>query len=247
MEAELKTFSNGLAALSLGETETAVALLWFLSRGTDNADHSAAELATLMHSLSLRGKINATRLADRLASHKDTVRGSQAGTFRIKLGSRSSLDETYSEFVSAPKPTIQSHIIPAEDFISTRRYLEALVLQINGAYQLGFYDACAVLCRRLMETLLIASFEKASKIAAITNDGEYASLSEIIGTTNSKKYIKLTRAAGRIMDQVKKIGDAAAHHPTYITKQTDIDDIKIDFRRLIAELMTLSGIEPSAA
>lgn len=138
METELKTFSKGLATLSLSETETAVALLWFLTRNIENAEYSATELATLMHSLSLRGKINGPRLADRLASHKDTVRGAQAGKFRIKLGSRLSFDETYSEFISAPKPTIQSHIIPAEDFISTRRYLEALVLQINGAYQLGF-------------------------------------------------------------------------------------------------------------
>lgn len=247
MNNELRAFGKGIASLSLGETDTAIALLWFLGRDADETEASASELASLMNSLSLRGKINVHRLATRLAANKDTVRGSGAKSFRIKLSSRPSLDQKYSEFSSSPKPTIDSHIIPAEDFIATRRYLEAIVLQINGSYQFGQYDACAVLCRRLMETLLISAFQRVNKTAAISQDGEFLPLSEIIGAANSKNHIKLTRSSGKIMEQVKKVGDAAAHHPNYITKQKDIDDIKIDFRRLTSELMTLSGIEPTSS
>src|ERR1700730_10367293 len=41
----------------------------------------------------------------------------------------------------------------------TRGYIERVSNQINGAYENGWYDACAVMLRRLIETLIIESFE----------------------------------------------------------------------------------------
>ena len=39
----------------------------------------------------------------------------------------------------------------------TRGYIEKVSNQINGAYENGWYDACAVMLRRLVETLIIVS------------------------------------------------------------------------------------------
>ena len=44
------------------------------------------------------------------------------------------------------------------------------------------------------------------------------------------------------MDEVKQIGDTAAHDRTYITQQGDIDDLKTKYRKLISELLVLAGI-----
>jgi hypothetical protein len=44
------------------------------------------------------------------------------------------------------------------------------------------------------------------------------------------------------MKNIKDIGDTAAHDRTYITQQTDIDDLKSKYRRLIKELLVLSKI-----
>jgi|SRR5581483_8337787 len=41
----------------------------------------------------------------------------------------------------------------------TRGYIEKISNQINGAYENGWYDACAVMLRRLIETLIIETFE----------------------------------------------------------------------------------------
>ncbi len=38
------------------------------------------------------------------------------------------------------------------------------------------------------------------------------------------------------------LGDTAAHHRVYITRQGDIDHIKQKYRRLLQELLSLSGI-----
>jgi hypothetical protein len=43
-------------------------------------------------------------------------------------------------------------LLPRELFSNTRGYLEKVVFQINGSYDQGLYDCCAVMCRRLGET-----------------------------------------------------------------------------------------------
>ena len=44
------------------------------------------------------------------------------------------------------------------------------------------------------------------------------------------------------MTEIKQLGDTAAHDRVYITRQGDIDDIKQKYRRLLQELLSLSGI-----
>jgi hypothetical protein len=41
----------------------------------------------------------------------------------------------------------------------TRGYIEKIVLQVNGCYERGWFDGCAVMIRRLIETLIIEAFE----------------------------------------------------------------------------------------
>ena len=41
----------------------------------------------------------------------------------------------------------------------TRGYIEKTVNQINNTYEKGCYDACATMIRRLVETLIIETFE----------------------------------------------------------------------------------------
>lgn len=52
----------------------------------------------------------------------------------------------------------------------TRGYLEKLAHQINGTYANAWYDACAVMIRRFVETLIIEAYE-AHGIEANIKDG----------------------------------------------------------------------------
>lgn len=120
-----------------------------------------------------------------------------------------------------------------------------MVFQNNGTYQFGFYDGCAVLCRRLVETLLIESFEQAGRGAAIKKGTTYLQLNDILAQGQSGQHIQLARGTSDTLKQIKGVGDAAAHSRTYITKQQDIDDLKLKFRRAVTELLQLAKIEPS--
>jgi hypothetical protein len=44
------------------------------------------------------------------------------------------------------------------------------------------------------------------------------------------------------MNEIKQLGDIAAHDRTYITPNVDIDDLKSKYRRMIAELLKLAGV-----
>src|SRR5688572_24995084 len=51
----------------------------------------------------------------------------------------------------------------------TRGYIETVVQQINGCYENGWYDACGVMIRRLVETLIIEAFEHCKIDSQIKN------------------------------------------------------------------------------
>ncbi|MCK1691449.1 hypothetical protein [Bradyrhizobium sp. 145] len=66
----------------------------------------------------------------------------------------------------------------------TRSYIAQIAQQINGSYEKGWYDACAVMIRRLIETLIIETFEKhgvAHKIKGL--GGDYLFLKDLITAT----------------------------------------------------------------
>ncbi|WP_152613443.1 hypothetical protein [Inquilinus limosus] len=244
MDDEISDFAHGLATLDLTELECAIGLLWFLESTRRSHEASPRELGTLMHDLSLRGQVNISRLAGRLANSRDVVKGKAVGTYKLRLGRKDALAERFEAFLTHKTAKVQPHIVDPSDFVGTRRYLESLTKQINGSYQYGFYDGCAALCRRLMESLLIEAFEQNGHGSAIKQDGHYVQLNEIVGMANSGKYIKLSRGSGREIEIIKSVGDTAAHSRNYSTKKSDIDDLKHAFRRIVTELAHLAKIEP---
>src|ERR1700722_19039389 len=82
------------------------------------------------------------------------------------------LQEEIREETGPPEEGIRSatqSVILISVVRNTRGYIERVANQINGTYQSGWYDACAVMIRRLLETLIIESFEKHGIAAKIKN------------------------------------------------------------------------------
>jgi hypothetical protein len=244
-ESKLDTFATRLAELNLIEVEIAVALLWFKDHAEPGAEASFGALATMMHSAALVSGVNRSRLDRNLQRHADTVRGSAKGTYRIRLASRKDLDKRYLPLLGGPTAEVVYAYLPAAQIKGTRRYLERIAWQLNGCYEQGFYDGCAVLCRRLIETLLIECFEHSGRVAAIKNGPDYKGLADIVAAAESGQHIKLARNTGKVLEKVKSLGDTAAHDRTYITSQQDLDHLILDFRRVISELMNIANIHPT--
>lgn len=126
---------------------------------------------------------------------------------------------------------------------NTRGYIEKISNQINGCYEMGWFDGCAVLIRRLVETLIIEVFESKGIENKIKKNDDYMFLRDMISVTLSETALNLSRNAKQALPRLKDIGDKSAHSRRFIAIRHDIDDIKPDLRLIIQELLIISGIK----
>ena len=222
--------------------ERAVALLWYYRHTQEFEERSASGLANDLQDEGFP-KPNVTRLANNLRRSRNTVRGKRPGTFQIDVRQIVSLDEAYLPLLGTRKVKVTGAVLASDALTGTRGYLEHLAHQINGAYEYGFFDACAVLCRRLMETLVIEVYVHLGRHHEIQQGGVFISLDRLLACIKGDQSITLGRTTHKTMEEVKHLGDTAAHDRTYITTELDIDDVKGRYRKLIGELLVLSGVK----
>lgn len=234
-------FSQAIAGLSLSHVDRAVALLWYYRHTQAYEERSASELAGDLHDEGFP-RSNVTRLAADLRRSASTVRGKRRGTFQIDVRRAGALDDTYLPILGARQVEVAGAVLSPESIVGTRPYIEKLAHQINGAYDYGFFDACAVLCRRLMESLVIEVYLSRGRHAEVQQNGVFVSLDRLLTRIKGDGTLALGRSSPKTMDEVKQIGDTAAHDRTYITQQGDIDDMKGKYRKLISELLVLAGV-----
>lgn len=236
-----EAFCRAIAALELSHSERAIALLWFYRQTQQFEERSASELADDLRDEGFP-RPNPTRLHRKLMESRFTIRGRRAKTFQLDLRRIEDLDASYHNVLGVVDTKVEGAILPPEWFHGTRFYLEKLCHQINGAYEYGFYDGSAVLCRRLMESLILEVYISKGLHHEIKPGGTFLMLDGLIAHIRSHDTIVLSRNAPKTMEAVKQFGDTAAHDRTYITQAKDVDDLKAPYRRLIQELLTLAGI-----
>lgn len=235
-------FAQALAELQLSHVDRSVALLWYYRYTQQYEERSASELANDLHDEGFP-KPNVTRLSADLKRSRDTVRGKRIGTFQLDLRQIAKLDESYLPMLGTKIVKVAGAVLPPDTVTKTRVYLEKLVHQINACYDYGLFDGCAVLCRRLMESLLIEVYVSKGRHHEIQQNGVFLPLERLIAYIAADRSIPLARGASKTLEDVKKVGDTAAHDRTYITQQIDIDDIKARYRKLISELLVASGLK----
>jgi hypothetical protein len=124
-----------------------------------------------------------------------------------------------------------------------RRYIPSLFRQINGTFERGWCDGCAVLIRRLVETLIIEAFDHHSLAASIQDsNGEFLGLDAVINEAISSQSLLLTRNCKRALPRVKKLGDQSAHSRFFNATPTDIRQIRDDVRLVVEELLHKTGL-----
>src|SRR5690349_19671035 len=206
MKPNLSSFAQSISRLGLSEKGIAVALLWYKTEVEGEPEQRPSSLAKLMHDLSLRGAVNVSRFATQLVADRNVMRGTAPGTVKLRLSAIQPLSLKYRPLAGATVVKVDDHVLPPELFEgSSRQYLRSLLTQINGSYHFGYYDACAVLCRRLQECLLILAFEAAGARAAILDaSGEYRPLNEIIAQVMATRHVKLARGAHVTLQKIKE-------------------------------------------
>jgi hypothetical protein len=140
---------------------------------------------------------------------------------------------------------------PANEFIlpfamvrGTRGYVERVVNQINGCYEKGWFDGCAVMMRRLIETLIIECFEQYKIDSKIKNaGGDFLYLGDLIDKTVQETAWNLGRNTKQGLPRLKSIGDQSAHNRRYNAHREDIDKVSTDFRVACEDLLYISKLK----
>jgi len=140
--------------------------------------------------------------------------------------------------------SITQGVVPRSVVRDTRGYIEKVVNQANGCYEQGWYDACAVLLRRLIETLIIEVFENHSLSQKIKNShGDFFYLRELVGHCASETTWNLSRNCKQALPKLKDLGDKSAHSRRYIAHKGDIEPLLADIRLVVQELVYLAGLK----
>jgi hypothetical protein len=230
---------------SLKEGDIAVAVTWFCLFVENRSPLSFGDVCNFVEAERIRSNLNRARLKTALRARRD-ISTSNLDSLSIPLRDKLRLDSKYAEFRELAPPHVENSVLDLEDFAGSRSYVGALAKQINGAYQFQLFDCCAVMMRRLAEVLIIDAYDAKKANSEIEKDGNFQMLSGLIDALKSGKTFKISRNAPKRLDKLKIIGDTAAHSRTYITKKLDIDDFKLEYRQLIAELVGLASTHPSS-
>tara|TARA_R110002072_G_scaffold166989_5_gene320442 strand:+ start:1923 stop:2621 length:699 start_codon:yes stop_codon:yes gene_type:complete len=123
-----------------------------------------------------------------------------------------------------------------------RDYLIRVGRQINGAYDRGWYDACAVMMRRLLETVIIEAFEaKGTDSRAKDGNGDFLMLTKLVDKALGESW-NLPRNVKKDLPKLKDAGHRSAHNRWYIAEKDDIDKIEPLFRESVEAFLHVAGL-----
>jgi hypothetical protein len=142
------------------------------------------------------------------------------------------------------QPSRHEAVVPSVLFQrANRNYLVMVVHQINTTYENACFDACAVMVRRLVESLIIEAFEANGLDALIKGpDTYFLQLGQLIDKTLAQTQWNLNRTSQKTLKKLKSGGDTSAHNRRYIAPRHDIEEIIHDIRVVVQELLAIAKL-----
>jgi hypothetical protein len=137
---------------------------------------------------------------------------------------------------AANQPTTQ-HVLPLDVVNCTRKYLEQIVNQANGCYEKGWYDACSVMVRKLVEVLVIGVYEAKGEASAIKKDDNFLMLSGLVDAILARTDWNLGRETKAALPLLKSLGDRSAHNRHYVARKADVDKVLPGLRVTVEDLL----------
>lgn len=134
-------------------------------------------------------------------------------------------------------------VLPNALFSSLPSNVQSLCKQINASYENNLFDCTAVIMRRLLESLLVLSYQKAGIESDIMNGNYHVTLDKIIKNAEQNVTLALSSNTKKDMALFKDLGNYSAHKIWYNCTQGDIKPHVLKYRAIIEELMYKSGLK----
>jgi hypothetical protein len=155
-----------------------------------------------------------------------------------------SLRTTWRNSTSKSAPTAPDPIFPMTLLAQTGRgYLTAIGRQMNDSFRSGYYDASAVMMRRLLEVSIIEAFEARGIAGRIQGtDGNYLHLTDMVQRAIAENSWNLSRHTKKFLPQLRDVGHFSAHGRYYTAQDSDILKVQPGVRIVIEEFLRLASL-----
>ena len=144
-----------------------------------------------------------------------------------------------AEFISQ-----EGTIIPNTITNGLPKPIKSLAWQINASFENHLFDCCAVVMRRLMEVLLVLTYQNYEIESEImdSSGNRHIALEKIINNAIQNTKLSLSANARKDMHLFRDLGNYSAHKIWYNCTQQDIQSNAMKYRVLIEELIYKSGL-----
>ncbi len=242
---KLKDFLERIEEEKLSFVEKSRAILWFCSLENKIIGMSTKDICKVIEVDLGYARQNESRFNKKLAVEKKSfVRVAGTKLWKLQPQIKKELDVVYGLILNLPKKhNVTSSVLPQNVFLGTRGYIEKVVFQINASYDYGLYDCCAVMCRRLLETLLIELYESVLRTDFIKDrDGNFFMFAELLRIFEGDTIFSMSRNGKKGLSDFKKLGDLSAHSRRFNATKDDIDRVRDGLRVASEELLHMSKL-----
>jgi hypothetical protein len=163
--------------------------------------------------------------------------------YQIKAGRTDQIRRLINAADSRPLVDLSSAFIPEEIWKGTRGYIEKVALQLCGCWEQKFYDAAAVMLRRLAETLIIEAYESLGRQGEVKDaDDNFMMLGALVDRACGTKGIGLGREAKIALKEIKEHGDRSAHNRRINAVRPELEHIRFGARTAVEELINIARL-----
>ena len=240
---KIENFSKLSLLSERTELEKVELLAYYLSENKQESEFTISDVSSFIFALGF-AKPNQSRLKNKVIKSKSFVKGSAKDTYRLSVKKLEQLRDVYPEISEAEEIVSDDSILPEVLLQETKRpYLIKLAQQINASYENNLFDACSLMMRRLLEVLLIHTFEKSGIEGDVKDaEGNYQNLKTLINKAISRPEIDISSDVKKDIDKFRELGNFSAHRVKYNCRRDDIRTTKLEYRATIEELLYASGL-----
>lgn len=149
------------------------------------------------------------------------------------------LRTTWKESTPTKSVAADEGLFPLTILVQANRgYLATVGRQMNGCFSQGWYDACAVMMRRLIEISIIEAFEhKAIAQKIKSGDGNYLHLTDLVARALTEPMLPLSRNAKKYLPQLRDVGHLSAHGRYFLARKEDLEKVRQGCRVVVEEFL----------
>lgn len=245
MNVSLDRFCEIISNLKKSNAEKALAVLWYFDHQQPDVAKTSRQLTKVLGDHHV-GTPNQTTLAEGIRKTKLATESKNG--FSLKPGSRKVIREWLPDDLDGIQPAMDHSCgyLPEPVWRNTRNYIEEVCRELNGCFRSAYYNAAAVMLRRLLETLIIEAYEHLGRENEIRDGGgNYLMLSDLAERAcgeNGHQGLNLGRDSKRALKDARNVGNWSAHARRFLAHAGDLTKFQDGVRLLVQELIQIADL-----